>query len=60
MARLVKQFVVRKYVMAFSAFEAIKKEKTYAVSDVFVDEEWLKNNQEYKPANIGFNGKKKN
>lgn len=47
-----KQFIVRKHVMAFSAAEAIRKEREYEVSDCWVDDEWVKNNE--TPKNVGF------
>lgn len=39
-----KQFVVRKYIMARSAKEALAKERKVLADDVWVSEEWLKNN----------------
>lgn len=36
-----KRFIVRKYVMAKSAKEAIKREKEVAVADVWIDDAWL-------------------
>ena len=39
-----KMFVVRKYIMARSASDAIRKDKTFPVDDVFVDEDF-KNSQ---------------
>lgn len=38
----IKRFIVRKYIMAASAEEAIKKDKRSPVSDVWVDDEWMK------------------
>jgi hypothetical protein len=35
-----KLFVVRKYVLALSALEAIKVEKRCPVDDVWMDDEW--------------------
>ena len=49
------QFVVRKYVLANSARDAIKREKKIAVCDVWVDDDWKKeHSKELAPA-IGFN-----
>ena len=48
-----KMFVVRKYVKAESAEQAIKKEKKQKPDDVWVDEDWKKNNIQKKDA-IGF------
>lgn len=39
-----KMFIVRKYVMADSVSQALKKEKTTEVHEVYVDDEWKKNN----------------
>jgi len=36
-----KRFIVRKFIMATSAVEAIKKDKKHAVDDVFVDTDWM-------------------
>jgi hypothetical protein len=36
-------FVVRKYIMAKSAAEAIRKDKHTAVDEVWVDDDWKKN-----------------
>lgn len=44
--------------MAQSAADAIKLEKQYVVSDVWVDEEWCKNHPELVAKTVGFNGKK--
>lgn len=46
-----KVFVVRKYVNASSASDAIKKEKKVPVSDVWMDEDFKKS----LPSAIGFN-----
>lgn len=55
MARL-KQYIVRKYVMALSAGDAIKKERGNKVDDVWLDEEWAKQNP-LPNNNVGY-GKK--
>lgn len=39
-----KRFIVRKYVMASSVMEAIRKERKEKVHDVFIDELWFKEN----------------
>lgn len=57
MARI-KQFILRKYVMARSATEAIAKDRNYKVDEVFVDDQWLKEHPESPQSNIGY-GKKK-
>lgn len=46
--------------MAKDAKEAIKKDKDTPVHDVWVSEDWLKNNSVEDGASIGFNTKKKN
>ncbi len=48
-----KLFVIKKYVWAESAKQAIKKEKNVVVDDVWVDEDWKKNSSNPKDA-IGF------
>ena len=53
-----KQFIVRKYIMAVTAVEAIANESKYAVDDVWVDEEWRKENFEKMGRQIGFKNKK--
>lgn len=49
-----KQFIVRKYIMAKSALEAIKKDKMSPVDDVWVDEKWKEENDQ---KTIGFKNK---
>lgn len=39
-----KLFIVRKYIMAKSAKDAIKLDKISPVDDVWVDTDWNKNN----------------
>ena len=48
MSKPFKQFVVRKYVMARTATEAIRLEKKYDVDDVWIDDDWKKQNVEMK------------
>lgn len=50
-----KRFVIKKYIFAKSAIDAIKKDKRTPVDDVWVDEQWHKEfgNRELSPA-IGF------
>lgn len=36
-----KRFIIRKYVMATSAKDALRKERTAEVDDCWVDEKWL-------------------
>lgn len=49
-----KRFIVRKYVMATNAATAIRKEKTIAVDDVFLDDDWNKAHIEVGGARVGF------
>ena len=37
-----KRFILRKYVMASNAREALRKDKTSEVDDVWVDDDWKK------------------
>jgi len=49
-----KMFIVKKYIMASSAHEALKKERRVRPDDVWVDEDWKRNNTELASC-IGFN-----
>jgi len=49
-----KLFVIRKYIYAESAKEAIVKDRITDVDDVFVDNEWKKENKLDKDKDIGF------
>ncbi len=49
-----KMFVVRKYVMADSVEGALRKEKSTKPHEVFVDNEWRKNNKDSLASAIGF------
>lgn len=51
-----KQFIVRKYIMAESASQAIRLEKKTPVHDVWVDEDWKKENPPAQPK-IGYKDK---
>lgn len=57
MPKLQKQFIVRKYILASSAAEAIKKDKNSPVDDVWIDEDWKKQ-QPLPPQSMGFRGEK--
>lgn len=48
-----KLFVIRKYIWARDAKEAIKKDTGSPVDDVWVDDEWKRKMSDPKPA-IGF------
>jgi hypothetical protein len=47
-----KLFVVRKYIKAISAADAIRRDKTTPVDDVWVDDDWKKGGN--MPDAIGF------
>lgn len=49
----INQYIVRKYVMASSIQDVIKKEKKTPVRDVWIDEDW-KRAQENDPDKMGF------
>lgn len=49
-----KLFVVRKYIYARSAHEALKRERKHRPDDVWVDEEWKRANQDKLESCIGF------
>lgn len=49
-----QQYIIRKYVMASSAIEAIKLEAKAPVSDVWLDDDWKKAQYEDKAPAIGF------
>lgn len=50
-----KLFIVKKYIMAKSAKDAILKDKKTPVDDVWIDEEWKKGNHKELQSAIGFN-----
>lgn len=49
-----KRFIVKKYIMAKSAHDALKKERRTRPDDVWVDEEWKKDNPNQLQSAIGF------
>lgn len=49
-----KLFVVRKYIMAKDAKEAIKLDRKTKVDDVWVDNDWKRDNKNQLPSAIGF------
>ena len=49
-----KMFIVRKHVMASSVAEAIRKERMEKVSEVFIDDEWRKNQKDKLADAMGF------
>lgn len=40
MDRKIKQYVIKKYVRAYSAKDALRKEKDVEVDDCWLDEKW--------------------
>lgn len=49
-----KLFLVRKFIMASSAKDAIRKDKDTPVDEVWVDEDWKKGNATPLASAIGF------
>ena len=49
-----KMFVVKKYIMAKNAQDALRKEKNHPADDCWVDEEWRKNKTDNLASAIGF------
>lgn len=49
-----KRFIIKKYVMAISAKDAIKKEYKVIPDDVWVDEDWKKENPNQLQSAIGY------
>lgn len=49
-----KRFIVRKYIMAKSANEALRKDRKHLPDDVWVDDEWKKENPTQLTSAIGF------
>jgi len=49
-----KRFIVRKYIMAKTAAEALKLERRYRPDDVWVDEDWKKDHGNQLSSCIGF------
>lgn len=54
-----KLFIIKKYVRAYSAADAIKKEASIAPDDVWVDDDWRKNNTDNLADAIGFGVERK-
>lgn len=58
-----RQYIIRKYVMAESAQEAVEKSKRVPIDEVYIDNSWLERNTDNNlflndKSNIGFNAKK--
>lgn len=49
-----KRFIVRKYVMAKTAQEALRIERKFRPDDVWVDEDWKKDNPNKLESAVGF------
>lgn len=49
-----KLFIVKKYIYAKNAAEALRKERQYRPDDVWVDEEWRKEHKTQLSSAIGF------
>lgn len=49
-----QQYIIRKYIMATSAKDAIRRDKDSEVNDVWVDQDWVKTQHEDKNPAIGF------
>jgi len=50
----IKRFVIKKYIMAKSAQQALKIERRTKPDDVWVDEDWKKENPNTLQSAIGF------
>ena len=53
-----KRFIVRKYIMARSAMDAIKQDSKSPVDDVWVDEAWKEQQRQQLMPLIGFDAPK--
>jgi hypothetical protein len=53
-----KLYVVRKYIKALTAADAIRKERKASVEEVLVDDEWRKNQTDSLAGSMGFQPKK--
>ncbi len=49
-----KRYIVRKYIMANTAQEALKKERKYRPDDVYVDDDWKRDQSNSFDSAIGF------
>ncbi len=49
-----KLFIVKKYIMAESAHDALKRERRHRPDDVWVDEDWKKENKYTQESCIGY------
>ena len=54
-----KRYIIRKYIIATSVIDALKKEKKIAADDIWVDDEWKSsNNDTLGKLKVGFNPNK--
>ena len=49
-----KRYIVRKYIMVKSCHEALRKEHRHRPDDVWVDDDWKKENSQQLSSAIGF------
>ena len=49
-----KRFIVRKYIMAENAKQALRLDLVTVAHECWIDEEWKKNNPEFEGTPIGF------
>jgi len=53
-AKKPKLYVVRKYIKALTAADAIRKEKRAPVGEIFVNDDWCKNQSDNLAGAMGF------
>lgn len=58
MKKLLKKYVIRKYIFTESAEKAIKADKKTAVDDVWIDEDWKKEILIRQEGEMGYNTQK--
>jgi hypothetical protein len=51
---MLKLYVIRKYVKTYSAVDALKKEKRLPIDDIYVDDDWRKNQSDNLSEALGF------
>lgn len=59
MKRRLKLFVLRKYVLAPSAAEAIRRERRFPIDDVWLDDDWKKAHPDEVAGEMGFKPSKR-
>ena len=52
--KLKKMFVIRKYILAHSAHDALKVERRYKPDEVYIDLDWQKANPDTLESCMGF------